>query len=154
MTTLAASLALHNCAGAIADETRASFYSAPQRAACGGRFDPNKLTAAHRTLPCGSRVEVTSKATGRSVVVTITDRGPNARTGRDLDLSRAAAEVLGMRRAGVIVVTYRVLEAEPPSSRSPELAGTSAPPPSLEVVEWPHARRFGGCTIYDPCEDK
>lgn len=68
----------------------ASMYWQPQPIACGpGRFNPNAMTAAHKTLPCWSKVKVTSLATGRSVVVTINDRGPYIK-GRIIDLSRAA----------------------------------------------------------------
>ncbi len=71
------------------------------RTASGDRFDPNGFTAAHRTLPLGSYVEVTSLATGRTILVLINDRGP---AGRDLliDLSQAAAKALGINgRAAV-----------------------------------------------------
>ena len=60
----------------------------------GERFDQNALTAAHRSLPFGTRVRVTSTSTGRSVVVRINDRGPFVR-GRSIDLARAAARVIG-----------------------------------------------------------
>lgn len=75
----------------------------------GERFDPSKLTAAHRTLAFGSRVRVTYR--GRSVVVRISDRGPAKYTGRCIDLSRAAADAIGMRRAGVGSVTLTVLKS-------------------------------------------
>ncbi len=68
--------------------------------ASGARFDQHRLTAAHRSLPLGSRVTVTHLANGRSIEVEITDRGPYVR-GRVLDLSRAAAARLGMVDAGV-----------------------------------------------------
>lgn len=68
--------------------------------ASGRRFDESRLTAAHRSLPLGSRVTVTRIDNGRSVEVEINDRGPYVR-GRVLDLSRAAAERLGMVDAGV-----------------------------------------------------
>jgi rare lipoprotein A (peptidoglycan hydrolase) len=68
--------------------------------ASGERFDQNRLTAAHRSLPLGSRVTVTRLDTGRSIEVEINDRGPYVR-GRVLDLSRAAAARLGMVDAGV-----------------------------------------------------
>jgi rare lipoprotein A len=75
-------------------------------------YDPgygrNGLTAAHRTLAFGTRVRVTNRSNGRSVVVRIADRGPQAWTGRVLDLSRTAARVLGMMRAGVVPVEYVV----------------------------------------------
>lgn len=68
----------------------------------------NRLTAAHRTLPFGTRVRVTNKRNGRSVVVRINDRGPFIRC-RIIDVSRGAARRLGMIRAGVVPVSIRVL---------------------------------------------
>ena len=59
----------------------------------------NALTAAHKTLPFGTRVRVTNPATGKSVVVRINDRGPYAR-GREIDVSRAAAIQLGLIQRG------------------------------------------------------
>jgi rare lipoprotein A len=79
----------------------ASWYGrefAGRRTASGERFDPGEYTAAHRTLPFGSRVRVTN-ATGKSVVVRINDRGP-FHGGRVIDLSQAAAAELGLVRAG------------------------------------------------------
>ncbi|WP_254604929.1 septal ring lytic transglycosylase RlpA family protein, partial [Paraburkholderia phenoliruptrix] len=67
--------------------------------ASGERYDMHALTAAHRTLPLGACVRVTSLVRTRSVVVRINDRGPFVR-GRIIDLSYAAAEALGVRRAG------------------------------------------------------
>ncbi|MBM0170924.1 septal ring lytic transglycosylase RlpA family protein [Altererythrobacter sp. C41] len=67
--------------------------------ASGERFDMNGLTAAHRTLPFGSKVRVTNPRTGKSVVVRINDRGPFSGK-RTIDLSRAAAEEIGLVRAG------------------------------------------------------
>jgi rare lipoprotein A len=66
----------------------------------GQRFDENKLTAASRTLPLGTRAKVTSLRSKKSVIVTITDRGPTAKT-RVIDLSTAAARTLGMISRGV-----------------------------------------------------
>lgn len=91
----------------------ASFYShafTGRRTASGERYDPNDLTAAHRTLPLGSTAKVTNPATGRSVHVEVNDRGPYAR-GRILDLSRKAAERLGIIDAGVAQVQVQVVLA-------------------------------------------
>jgi rare lipoprotein A len=80
----------------------ASYYGAElagNRTASGERFNPNALTAAHRTLPLGTRLRVTNKANGKSVIVRVNDRGPFAK-GRILDLSRAAAERISMVRSG------------------------------------------------------
>jgi rare lipoprotein A len=85
-----------------------AFYSESGRVASGGRFDPGGLTAAHRTLPFGTKVRVTDPKTGRSVVVTINDRGPFGK-GRILDVSPAAARVLGMIDRGVIYIRAEVL---------------------------------------------
>lgn len=84
----------------------ASYYGARhhgKRTASGERFDQNALTAAHRTLPFGTRVKVTNLNNDRSVVVRINDRGPHVR-GRLIDLSRRAAEALDMLRSGVAPV--------------------------------------------------
>lgn len=78
----------------------ASWYQLPGRTACGGRHNPDAMTAAHRTLPCGSRVRVTNLQNGRSAVVTIVDRGPFVR-GRIVDVSRGAARSIGLIGRGV-----------------------------------------------------
>ena len=67
-----------------------------RRTASGERFNAGALTAAHRSLPFGSEVRVTSRRTGRSIVVRINDRGPYV-AGRVIDLSPAASHALGMR---------------------------------------------------------
>jgi rare lipoprotein A len=88
-----------------AETVLASYYWQGQKTATGARFDPNGMTAAHRTLPFGTKLRVTYPATGKSVVVVINDRGPfvrrNGRYTRDLDLSRGAAARIGMIKAGV-----------------------------------------------------
>jgi rare lipoprotein A len=86
----------------------ASYYWQPQRVASGGWFNPNALTAAHKTLPFGTRVQVTNLSNGRSVTVTINDRGPYIK-GRVIDLSRAAASAIGMTGAGIARVSYSVV---------------------------------------------
>lgn len=78
------------------------------KTASGERFDPSGLTAAHRTLPIGTWVEVTRPGTGLSVRVRINDRGPLSPR-FIIDLSRGAAEKLGMVRMGVANVELRVL---------------------------------------------
>ncbi|MFE9103478.1 septal ring lytic transglycosylase RlpA family protein [Actinomadura geliboluensis] len=87
---------------------KASYYWEGQMTASGERFDPDELTAAHKTLPMGSKVRVTNKNNDRSVVVRINDRGPYA-GGRCLDLSRAAMKKVGGTGSGVIPVRYEVL---------------------------------------------
>jgi rare lipoprotein A len=94
------------------DETGvASFYgSAHQgnRTASGERFDQHDLTAAHRRLPFGARVKITNLNNDRSVVVRVNDRGPHTRN-RLIDVSRAAAEQLGMIGAGTAKVRVQDL---------------------------------------------
>jgi rare lipoprotein A len=91
----------------ILGEGMASFYGAElagNRTANGERFDPAALTAAHRTLPMGTRLRVTNTSNGKSVIVRINDRGPFAK-GRIIDVSRAAAEKISMVRSGTARVT-------------------------------------------------
>ena len=80
-----------------------------QTTANGETFNPSQMTAAHRTLPLGTRVRVTNQRNNQSVVVRINDRGPYA-GGRVIDLSRAAAEAIGMRGSGVAPVSIQVIE--------------------------------------------
>ena len=86
----------------------ASFYWQPQRVAAGGWFNPNAMTAAHKTLPFGTKVRVTHLGNGKSVDVKINDRGPYI-AGRIIDLSKAAAGVIGMQGQGVARVKVTVL---------------------------------------------
>lgn len=87
---------------------KASYYWQPQRVASGGWFNPNAMTAAHKTLPFGTKVRVTNRNNGKSVVVTINDRGPYV-AGRVIDLSRAAAQAISMTGSGVAPVNVAVL---------------------------------------------
>ncbi|TMR12619.1 septal ring lytic transglycosylase RlpA family protein [Nonomuraea zeae] len=86
----------------------ASFYGEPQMTASGERFNPSAMTAAHKTLPLGSKVRVTNPNNGESVTVRINDRGPYV-GGRCLDLSTAAFAAIGNTSAGVMRVKYEVL---------------------------------------------
>jgi len=79
-----------------------------RRTANGERFNKNELTAAHRSLPFGTRVRVTNQRNGRSVVVRINDRGPFIGN-RVIDLSQAAAQAVGMVRSGVAPVQLDIL---------------------------------------------
>ncbi|MFC5835606.1 septal ring lytic transglycosylase RlpA family protein [Nonomuraea insulae] len=88
----------------------ASYYGEPQMTASGERFNPSAMTAAHKTLPLGSKVRVTNPDNGESVTVRINDRGPYV-GGRCLDLSRAAFAAIGNVGAGVMHVKYEVLRA-------------------------------------------
>jgi rare lipoprotein A len=87
----------------------ASWYGESQMTASGERFDKHAMTAAHRSLPMGTRVKVTNTRNGRSVIVRINDRGPYSK-GRIIDLSEAAARQLGMIDAGVAPVTLEVIK--------------------------------------------
>ncbi|EWC41112.1 septal ring lytic transglycosylase RlpA family protein [Pseudomonas stutzeri] len=90
---------------------KASYYARMhhgQRTANGETHDQNALVAAHRSLPFGTRVRVTNEQNGKQVVVRINDRGP-FRRGRIIDLSRAAAQQLGMLERGVARVRIEVL---------------------------------------------
>jgi len=93
--------------------------------ASGERYDQNALTAAHRTLPLGSRVKVTNLATGKSVQVRINDRGPFVR-GRVIDLSHGAARRLGMVQRGTGRVRVQVLQHKQ-SKEIRSLAATRRP---------------------------
>ena len=85
----------------------ASFYKYESKTASGEQFNPNELTAAHRTLPFGTRLRVTNLATGQSVTVRVNDRGPFI-PGRVVDVSRSAAETLGMIDRGITKVKLEV----------------------------------------------
>jgi rare lipoprotein A len=87
----------------------ASFYRQGSRTASGEKVDGRELTAAHRTLPFGTRLRVTNVANGRSVTVRVNDRGPYI-PGRIVDVSYAAADGLGMVGRGVAKVKVDVVE--------------------------------------------
>ena len=86
----------------------ASYYWQDQKTASGERFDKMAMTAAHKTLPFGTRVRVTNVANGQSVVVRINDRGP-FKGGRVIDLSYAAAGAISMRDKGLAPVKIQVV---------------------------------------------
>lgn len=79
-----------------------------RKTASGQRYSKNRLSAAHKTLPLGTRIRVTDTKTGRSIVVKVNDRGPFAK-GRIVDLSREAASELGMIGKGVAKVELKVV---------------------------------------------
>ena len=98
---------------AVGDAVEASYYGedfAGKRTASGERFDPNLLTAAHRTLPFGTLVKVAEPSTGKSVVVRINDRGP-FHGNRAIDLSEAAARKIGLAQRGTGQVILNILRA-------------------------------------------
>ena len=93
----------------IASQGIASFYTEGQQTASGEKFDTNDLTAAHPTLPFGTRLRVTNVATGRSVTVRVNDRGPYI-PGRVVDVSHSAANALGMVGSGIAKVKLDVVQ--------------------------------------------
>ncbi|OBQ63306.1 septal ring lytic transglycosylase RlpA family protein [Mesorhizobium erdmanii] len=82
---------------------RASWYALHSKTASGERMNPSAMTAAHRTLPFGTKLRVTNQHNGKSVIVRINDRGPFIR-GRMLDLSKSAAGQLGFISSGQTAV--------------------------------------------------
>jgi rare lipoprotein A len=88
-----------------------------QKTAVGQRFDQNQLTAAHPTLPLGTKATVTNLETGTSVDVIITDRGPYVK-GRDIDLSKAAAERLGVTKHGAAAVRIDAVVTPAPDQKA------------------------------------
>jgi rare lipoprotein A len=93
----------------LAEVGRASWYSLTSKTASGERCDPGALTAAHRSLPFGTKVKVENLKNGRSVVVRINDRGPFV-GGRVIDLTKAAARQLGFISSGIARVRLTVLQ--------------------------------------------
>jgi rare lipoprotein A len=92
---------------------KASWYGSEggSKTANGERYNPRGLTAAHRTLPFGTKVRVTNLTTGKAVVVRINDRGPFHRS-RSIDISAGAAELIGLKSQGIGRVKMEVLESE------------------------------------------
>jgi rare lipoprotein A len=89
----------------------ASFYADKfegRTTASGEIFSQQKLTAAHQTLPFGIKLRVTNLKNGKNVIVTVNDRGPYI-AGRIIDLSKAAAECLGMLTAGITKVKIEII---------------------------------------------
>jgi rare lipoprotein A len=86
----------------------ASWYALTSKTASGERMNAAKLTAAHRSLRFGTKLRVTNSRNGKSVIVRINDRGPFIR-GRVLDLSKAAANQIGMIRSGHAKVCYEIV---------------------------------------------
>lgn len=100
---VAAAAKSDNCGGA-------SWYALRSKTASGERMQPSALTAAHRSLAFGTRLKVTNKKNGKSVVVRINDRGPFIR-GRVLDVSKGAANELGMISSGHGQVCYQIVQS-------------------------------------------
>ncbi len=129
---------------------KASYYGKAhhgKKTASGKRFNMHAMTAAHRSLPFGTQLKVTSKDTGKSVIVTINDRGPYA-GGRILDLSQEAARQLGMIKQGVGVVTLEKMNVKQDSVRrssterieEPLLVATSNIPDDIHLQIDPIAK--------------
>jgi rare lipoprotein A len=97
-----------NARGGASSQGVASYYDRDSETASGEKFDPHKLTAAHPTLPFGTRVRVTNMSNGKSVVVRVNDRGPFVR-GRIVDVSSSAAEALRMTEPGVVNVKLDIV---------------------------------------------
>lgn len=111
----------------------ASWYGheSGDRTANGERFQPGWVTAAHTTLPLPTYVEVTALDTGRRILVRVNDRGPFARNQRIIDLSRGAAEQLGIRAQGHAAVRVRRVE---PSEKDRKRLREGKPAGALEPV--------------------
>ena|SRR5688500_16310908 len=106
---------MYGCAGSkFTEEGKASYYSnklAGRKMANGEKYNPKKLTAAHKTLPFGTRIKVTNLETKKSVKVKVTDRGPFT-PGRILDLSYSAADKLNIVKAGVAPIKLKVIKSK------------------------------------------
>lgn len=105
-------------ADAAAQTGKASYYKHGARTANGERFDPHGYTAAHRTLPFGTRVLVTNVKTGKSVIVRINDRGPFIKN-RIIDVSYGAAKMLGITATGV--ATVKIVPLQKSATATPAL---------------------------------
>ena len=114
-------------AEAAAQTGKASYYKSGHRTASGERFDPHGYTAAHRTLPFGTRVLVTNLDTGISVIVRVNDRGPFIKS-RIIDVSYGAAKILGITRTGVAKV--KIVPLQKTAAAAPAIAPAQAPAPA------------------------
>lgn len=121
----------------------ASWYGSESgnRTARGERFRPGWITAAHTTLPLPTYVEVTALATGRRIIVRVNDRGPFVRGPRIIDLSRGAAEQLGIRAQGHAAVRVRRVE---PSEEDRERLRHGKPARDLPPVPEPALQNLRG----------
>ena len=100
---------LFACSAKVTQKGKASFYADKfngRKTASGETFRNSKLTAAHKTLPFGTKVKVTNKSNGKSVKVRINDRGPFV-AGRIIDLSKKAAKKIDLDKAGVAEVEIK-----------------------------------------------
>ena len=130
----------------------ASWYGAGfegHRTSSGEIFSPHALTAAHDSLPLGTRILVTTQETGRSVVVTITDRMPTKRL-RVIDLSRAAARELGIVNSGTGMVTLTEAKNPPLVEVAEATEDAISPPPHGPRHTRHAARTVSGHRSYYP----
>ena len=97
-----------------------SWYGEPQSLPDGSRYDPNGLTCAHRSLPFGTTLRLKDLDTGRHGECRINDRGPNASTGCELDVSRRVAEIMGFKERGVARALIEIVN--PPKKARQALA--------------------------------
>lgn len=100
---------LASCSSSLYESGKASYYADKfngRKTASGATFNQRKLTAAHKTLPFGTKIKVTNLANGKTVKVTVNDRGPFVE-GRIIDLSKKAAEKIKMVNAGVVQVEIK-----------------------------------------------
>ncbi len=131
--------------------TVATWYGpgyAGHRTSTGEKFDPNALTAASKTLPLGSRVRVTNPDTGKSVVVRINDRLPHGHR-RTIDLSRRAAEEIGITKKGVA----RVKVASVTGDEEEDTTSKSSSPAVSEAEETHHSRHRSGSKSHQQASD-
>ena len=116
LTTSLLAVLLTSCGGsksAFTQSGQGSYYADKFKGrptASGAPYRPSKLTAAHNTLPFGTKIRVTNTRTGRSVKVVVNDRGPHTK-GRIVDVSKRAARKLGLLDAGVVPVQLKVVRA-------------------------------------------
>lgn len=102
-------ISLCSCSSSLYENGKASYYADKfdgRKTASGATFNQRKLTAAHKTLPFGTKVKVTNLTNGKTVKVKVTDRGPFVE-GRIIDLSKKAAEKIKMVNAGVVQVEIK-----------------------------------------------
>lgn len=117
-----------------------------RKTASGKRFDPGRLTAAHRSLPLNTRVRVTNLENAKSVTVLINDRGPYVR-GRVIDLSTAAARRLGMIKEGLAPVRIEVVRADGSTKPVVADAGAQNEPNRQSAGAFPTVSAFAALAI-------
>jgi len=103
------SVSLLSCSRSIIETGNASYYADKfegKKTASGATFHQRKLTAAHKTLPFGTKIKVTNVTTGKTVKVKVNDRGPFV-AGRVIDLSKRAAEKIGLVQKGILQVEIK-----------------------------------------------